>query len=302
MKQHLKALSIALFTLVAVALAQTVTVTDAEGKQVSITDTSRVLTLGGPVTEIVYALGQGGKVIATDTSSYYPAAAAQLPKVGYQRSLSAEGAISQKPTLILGTTEAGPPAAIKQLRDTGISTLILEADPSVQGAKNKILAIGKVFGVSAKAEVLARGIDLDLSQAKAYFTQIKRKPKVLFVYARGAGTILASGTGSSADGMIGLSGAVNAITAYTGYKPLTSEAVVAAQPDVVLFLSEGLQSIGGVDGALKLPGIALTPAGKSGRIVAMDDLYLLSFGPRLGKAVIDLTFLLHPELKRPAGL
>lgn len=302
MKQHLKALSIALFTLVAVALAQTVTVTDAEGKQVSITDTSRVLTLGGPVTEIVYALGQGGKVIATDTSSYYPAAAAQLPKVGYQRSVSAEGVISQKPTLILGTTEAGPPAAIKQLRDTGISTLILEADPSVQGAKNKILAIGKVFGVSAKAEVLARGIDLDLSQAKAYFTQIKRKPKVLFVYARGAGTILASGTGSSADGMIGLSGAVNAITAYTGYKPLTSEAVVAAQPDVVLFLSEGLQSIGGVDGALKLPGIALTPAGKSGRIVAMDDLYLLSFGPRLGKAVIDLTFLLHPELKRPAGL
>ncbi len=288
--------------LVSLALAQTVTVTDAEGKQISISDTSRVLTLGGPVTEIVFALGQGEKVIATDTSSYFPAAVSALPKVGYQRSLSAEGIVAQKPSLILGTTEAGPPAAIKQLRETGITTLILAADPSVQGAKNKIIAIGKVFGVQPRAEALARGIDLDLAQAKAYFTQIKKKPKVLFVYARGAGTLLASGTGSAADGMIKLAGAVNAITGYEGYKPLTSEAVVAAAPDAVLFLTEGLKSIGGVEGALKLPGIALTPAGKNKRIVDMDDLYTLSFGPRLGKAVIDLTFLLHPELKRPSGL
>ena len=288
--------------LVSLALAQTVTVTDAEGKQISISDTSRVLTLGGPVTEIVFALGQGEKVIATDTSSYFPAAVSALPKVGYQRSLSAEGIVAQKPSLILGTTEAGPPAAIKQLRETGITTLILAADPSVQVANNKIIAIGKVFGVQPRAEALARGIDLDLAQAKAYFTQIKKKPKVLFVYARGAGTLLASGTGSAADGMIKLAGAVNAITGYEGYKPLTSEAVVAAAPDAVLFLTEGLKSIGGVEGALKLPGIALTPAGKNKRIVDMDDLYTLSFGPRLGKAVIDLTFLLHPELKRPSGL
>ena len=288
--------------LVSLALAQTVTVTDAEGKQISISDTSRVLTLGGPVTEIVFALGQGEKVIATDTSSYFPAAVGALPKVGYQRSLSAEGIVAQKPSLILATTEAGPPAAIKQLRETGITTLILAADPSVQGAKNKIIAIGKVFGVQPRAEALARGIDLDLAQAKAYFTQIKKKPKVLFVYARGAGTLLASGTGSAADGMIKLAGAVNAITGYEGYKPLTSEAVVAAAPDAVLFLTDGLKSIGGVEGALKLPGIALTPVGKNKRIVDMDDLYTLSFGPRLGKAVIDLTFLLHPELKRPSGL
>ena len=275
-----------------------VTVTDSEGKAITITDTSRVLTLGGPVTEIVFALGQGKHVIATDTSSYFPEAAAKLPKVGYQRSLSAEGVISQKPSLILGTTEAGPPTVIKQLRDTNITTLILPSEPSVQGAKNKILAIGQVFGVQAKAERLARGIDLDLAEAKILYTKFKQRPKVLFVYARGAGTQLVSGKGSSADAMIQLAGGVNAVQDYDGYKPMTSEAVVAAAPDVILFLTLGLESVGGVDGALKMPGIALTPAGKNKRILDMDDLYLLSFGPRLGKAVIDLTYLLHPELKR----
>jgi iron complex transport system substrate-binding protein len=280
------------------ALAQVVSVTDADGKEVQIKDTSRILTLGGPVTEIVFALGAGEKVIATDTSSYFPAQAEKLPKVGYQRSLSAEGVIAQKPSLILGTTEAGPPAAIKQIRDSGITTLILPAEPTVQGAKNKILAIGKAFGLERRAEALARSIDLDLSEAKVYASS-RNRPKVVFVYARGAGTLLVSGKGSSADGMIKLAGAVNAVQSYEGYKPLTAEAMVAANPDYIMFLTNGLESIGGVEGALKLPGIALTNAGKNKRIVHMDDLYLLSFGPRLGKAVLDMTFLLNPQLKRP---
>ena len=289
-----------LASLFSLALAQgSITINDSDGKPVTISDTSRVLTLGGPVTEIVYALGQGAKVIASDTSSYFPEAAAKLPKVGYQRNLSAEGVISQKPSLILGTTEAGPPAAIKQLRDSGITTLILPAEPSVEGAKAKIRAIGRVFGVEARAEALARGLDLDLSEAKAYFTQIKKRPKIVFIYARGAGTLLVSGKNSSADAMIKFAGGTNPVQEYEAYKPLTSEALVAANPDYLLFLSAGLESIGGVEGALKLPGVALTNAGKNKRIVAMDDLYLLSFGPRLGKAVLDLTFLIHPELKRP---
>ncbi len=280
------------------ALAQGVSVTDADGKEVQIKDTSRILTLGGPITEIVFALGAGDKVIATDTSSYFPAQAQKLPKVGYQRNLSAEGVIAQKPSLIVGTTEAGPPAAIKQIRDSGITTLILPAEPTVQGAKNKILALGKVFGLERRAEALANGIDLDLAEAKAYAGS-RNRPKVVFIYARGAGTLLVSGKGSSADGMIKLAGAVNPIQSYEGYKPLTSEALVAANPDVIMFLTNGLESIGGVDGALKLPGVALTNAGKNRRIVHMDDLYMLSFGPRLGKAVLDMTFLFNPHLKRP---
>jgi iron complex transport system substrate-binding protein len=282
-------------------LAQTVSVMDAEGQTVQIKDASRVLTLGGPVTEIVYALEQGSRVVATDTSSYYPVMAAQLPKVGYQRNLSAEGIIAQKPTLVIGTTEAGPPAAIKQLRDSGITTLILSSEPNVEGAKDKIRKIGQVFAAKARAEALIRAMDSELNRAKTLFSSVKARPKVVFVYARGAGALSVSGRGSSADSMIALAGGLNAVQAYEGYKPLTSEALIAANPDVILMLENGLESIGGVDGALKLPGVALTNAGKNRRIVAMDDLYLLSFGPRLGRAVLDLTYLLHPELKRPGG-
>ena len=135
-----------------------------------------------------------------------------------------------------------------------------------------------------------------LAEARAVRDGATSTPRILFIYARGAGTMQVAGAGSSAEAMIELAGAENAIIGFEGYKPMTAEAVAAAAPDVILMLNRGIESIGGIDGLLEQPGIALTPAGKNRRVVAMDDLLLLGFGPRLGKAVLTLTQKLHAEL------
>lgn len=286
-----------LLFLTATAAAQ-VTVTDADGKPFTVKDTSRVITLGGPVTEIVYALGAGKSVIATDVSSYYPEAVTKLPKIGYQRTLTAEGIISLKPSLVIATTEAGPPTTFAQLRAAGIPVLILPVEYTPAGTKAKISAIGKVFGKEAKANEINTLLERDTAKAAALFSRFKSKPKVMFIYARGPQGAQISGTGTSADAMITLAGGTNAFSSAQGYKPLTPEAAVSADPDVILMLSGGLESVGGMDGLLKLPGIAQTKAAKNRAIIALDDLYLLGFGPRLGRATYDLALKLHPELRR----
>lgn len=274
------------------------TVMDADGNRVIIHDASRIVSVGGSVTEIVYALGAGSKLVGNDTSSKYPEAATELPKVGYQRRLSAEGVLSLNPALVLATTDAGPPTAIAQLRAAGVTVLILQNDHTVAGAQAKIRNIARALGLEDRGEDLVRSMENDLAEARRYISRSQSKSKVLFIYARGQGTMLVSGSDTAADAMIRLAGGVNAVTGYEGYKPLTAEAVVAAAPDLLLLLSSGLDSVGGIDGLLKTPGLALTPAGKNRRILTMNGLYLLGFGPRTGRAVRDLAFLLHPELKR----
>lgn len=291
MKQAM--LSLAL--LLGAAQAQT-TVTDADGQPFTVGDTSRVITLGGPVTEIVYALGAGSKVIAADTSSSFPAAAARLPKIGYQRTLTAEGIISLRPTLVIATTEAGPPTTLAQLRAAGVNVLILPVEYTPQGTKAKISTIARLFGKEVRAAELNAGIDRDLAKAALLAARFKSRPRVMFIYARGAQSAQISGAGTAADAMIRLAGGVNPLSGVQGYKPLTAEAAVAAAPEVVLMLSGGLESVGGKAGLLQLPGLGQTPAARTGRLVALDDLYLLGFGPRLGRAVQDLTLQLHPEL------
>lgn len=275
-----------------------ISVTDVDGNAVLIKDTSRVITLGGSVTEIAYALGASEHIVAVDTSSLYPVEATKLPQVGYQRQLAAEGVIAQNPTLIIATTEAGPPEAIQQLKDSGITVLILPSEQSVDGIKAKITSIAQALSRVEEGATLIADLDADIAAAEAAKAQTTSHPKVMFIYARGASSISVAGMNNAANSMITLAGGINAVTDYEGYKPLTAEAAVAAAPDVILLLSLGIESIGGVDGVLELPGIAQTPAGQNKRVVAMDDLYLLGFGPRTGDAVLDLTYLLHEELPR----
>lgn len=276
----------------------TVTIKDADGKEIVIKDASRIVTLGGPVTEIVFALGMSKHVIGVDTSSLYPEVVTKLPQVGYQRQLAAEGVLALKPDLILGTTQAGPATALAQLRDSGVTVLILPSVDSIDGAKVKIQGIAQALGREKQGMELIKKLDDDLAKAQELLKTVKTRPKVMFIYARGAGSVSVAGTKTSADEMIKLAGGENVITTYEGYKPLTAEAAVAAAPDVILMLSLGLDSISGVDGLLKQPGIDQTPAGKNKRVVAMDDLLLLGFTPRVGSAILELTYLLHPELKR----
>lgn len=277
---------------------------DSAGQDSALYDTSRVVALGGSVTEIIFALGVEDRLVAVDTSSIYPPeGVSALPKVGYLRQLAAEGVLSLYPSLIVTTPDAGPPEVLEQIGDAGVTIVVVPDEDSVEGAKAKIRGVAEIFGLAAQADDLIRQIDLDVAEARLYLAsrQVRSAPKVMFIYARGGGTLSVAGTATSADAMIRLAGGVNSVTGYEGYKPLTAEAAVAAAPEVLLLLSRGLESVGGIDGLWQLPGLALTPAGQNRRVVALDDLYLLGFGPRVGQAVLDLTLELHPELsaKRP---
>lgn len=244
----------------------------------------RVVSIGGSVTEIIYALGQESRLVGVDTSSVFPAAATKLPQVGYQRQLGAEGVLSLKPTLILATADAGPPATMAQLQQSGVRVVIVPNDHSLTGAQEKIRATARALDCAARGEELAKQLD---------------PPRVMFVLARAGGVLSVAGEGTAADAMITLAGGVNAVRGYSGYKPLTAEAAVAAAPDVILTTTRALESVGGAEKLVAEPGLALTPAGKNRRVVALEDLYLLGFGPRTRQAVRELAVRLQePESAR----
>jgi len=277
-----------------------VTVVDAFGDEVTISDPSRIITLGGAVTEVVYALGWGDNIVALDESSIYPPEeTALLPQVGYLRFLSAEPVLSVAPTLIIATEDAGPDEAVIQLENAGVTFLVVPAEDTVDGAREKIRTIAAALNeVELGEEYIAR-MDRDIERAQELAAATESSPRVMFVYARGRAVLTVSGTGTGADEMIRLAGAQNAIQDIEGYIPMTAEAVAAAQPDIILAATLGADSVAEIGGLTNLPGVGLTPAANNGRIYTMDDLYLLGFTPRLGDAILDLTYLLHEELPRP---
>lgn len=262
-------------------------------------DATRIVAIGAGIAETIYALKAEQRLVGVDTSSNYPDAATRLPQVGYRKTIAVEGVLALRPTLVIATDDSGPPLALEQIRAAGVSVLVLKDEPSVNGAKQKILSVAKALSLEARGSDLARGIDRDLATARVYYTRVKSRPKVMFLYSSTQGALTVSGTGTSADAMIRLAGGVNAVTGYSGYKPINAESVAAANPDVIALLERGLTAVGGLEGLLQSPGIAATKAGRAKRVVAFDGTYLLGFSPRVGQAVLEFTFALHPELKKP---
>jgi len=237
----------------------------------------RVVSLGAGLTEIAMALDPS-RVVGVDTSSVWPAATDTLPKVGYNRTISAEGALSLGPTLVLASEDSGPPAALDQLRASGVTVEVLSDARTVEDVRARIQRIGVLFDRVAEAEAAVQAFDDDCAElAAAGFTD---PPRAMFLYARSGGTLNVSGSGTAADAMFALAGLQNVVTGYEGYKPLTPEAAVLATPDWLILTTHGLEASGGVDPVRELPGLSLTPAGKSGQIATVDDLVMLGFGPR----------------------
>ncbi|SIS93712.1 heme/hemin ABC transporter substrate-binding protein [Paracoccus saliphilus] len=254
-------------------------------------DAERVLAIGGSVTEIIYALGQQGRLIARDTTSSFPAEAQELPDVGYMRALSSEGVLSVKPDLILSEEGAGPPETVAILKEAGIPFETIPSGTDAEGLTAKIEAVAEVLGVpeAADAPVEALRADLDsLAEATGNEGQPKR---VMFILSLQGGRVMASGQGTEADAIIRLAGAENAVQGVEGYKPLTDEAITSAAPEVILMMKRGPEDSGHAVAAEALmtnPAIAATPAIESGSVIRMDGLYLLGFGPRTGQAALDL--------------
>ncbi|MEZ0321015.1 MAG: hemin ABC transporter substrate-binding protein [Thermus sp.] len=271
------------------ALAQPYRVVDATGKAVEVPSINRIVSLDGITTEILFALGVGDKVVGRDDSSYYPPQVLRLPSVGYQFRLSAEGILSLRPTLVIGREDVRPPQVVDQLRQAGVAVVLVPAEPSVEGAKAKIRVVAQAVGQPERGEALVRALERDLLALRAHQAQHRsQKLRGLFLYLRGPGTTYVCGEGSTPVGVMKLAGLENAAQGIRECQPMTAESVVAARPDVIVVFKKGLESVGGLEGLLKLPGVAQTPAGQKRRVVAMDDLYLGSFGPRAGRAALDL--------------
>ncbi|HLF70783.1 MAG TPA: hemin ABC transporter substrate-binding protein [Dehalococcoidia bacterium] len=274
------------------------TVTDKDGKSVTVKDVSRIIPLNGDIAEIVAALGLQEKIVGADISATYPAELQKLPSIGYQRTLSAEGILSLNPTVIIGNEGAGPPQVIEQIKAIGVPVVLIKSTTTLEGISTKIKAIGAALGVPVRAAELAAATDKDIADARAKASKATTKPKVMFLYIRGASTQVIMGEGSGADALITAAGGIDSGVAagIKGTKPITPEALVAAQPDSFLVLTAGLASVGGISGLLQIPGVTQTPAGINKKVIDMDDQYLLGLGPRAGKALMDLVKFFHPEL------
>lgn len=258
-------------------------------------DASRIVAIGGSVTEIIYALGEEERLIARDTTSVFPEAALELPDVGYIRQLSPEGVISVDPSLIVALEGSGPPEAVEVLEKASIPMVTVPDRYDREGILEKIRIVGDVLDVEDKAAALTAETDADLKAAEQATADIAERKKVLFVLSLQGGRILASGTNSAADGIISMAGGVNAVTEYEGYKQLTDEAVIEAAPDVILAMDRGGDHETQANDLLAHPAIAATPAAKTGSVVRMDGAYLLGFGPRTAAAVRDLSAALYGD-------
>lgn len=255
----------------------------------------RIITLSGAITETVEALGFGKQIVAVDVTSTYPDDIKTIPKVSRNRSLSAEGLMSFQPDLIIAPAGDVSFELQGQLKSYGIKVVLIRQEFSPKGALALIRKIAGVLGAAAKGEVLAKQTESRVNAALAKVKQAGKQPKVLFIYARGSGTMNVAGKGSNMDAIIRLAGGRNAVTDFDDFKPYTSEALVKANPDVILLFDFGLSSLGGRAEVLDMPGVKMTNAGKKKRILTMDGQLLISFSVRLDKAITELHALLIKE-------
>jgi iron complex transport system substrate-binding protein len=266
-----------------------VTVDSSDGREVTVEDASRILPLNGGVAEIVFTLGLGDRVVGRDITATFKEAR-KLPLVTKAHDVSAESVLSLKPTVVLADTDTGPAEAIDQIRDAGVPVVVLDPATELADVATRTTRIAEALGVPAAGRALNRRIGDDLAEAHAGVPEGSR-PKVAFLYMRGSAAVyLIGGRGSGADSLIEAAGAVDAGTDSgldKPFTPITSEALVKAQPDVILMMTRGLESVGGVDGLLDVPGIRETPAGMDRRVVDLEDGVLLGFGPRT-PLVIDI--------------
>ncbi len=252
------------------------------------TTSLKIVVAGGPLTEIVFALGAGANVVGADTSSVFPAETGALPKVGYQRQLASEGVLSLGPSLLLASEEAGPPDAIEQVRRAGVRVVTIASPKTSAAISDRVLSVGEAVERADEARVLAATMREAVTSLEARARSRATRPRVLFLYARGQGAMMVGGAGTAADVVLSLAGCTNAASELKGYLPLTPEAAVAARPDVVLAPEQGLASLGGPDGLFATPGLAETPAAGTRRVVAVDDLLLLGLGPRVIQAIDEV--------------
>ena len=269
--------------------------TGADGIPVEVTDVSRIIVLNQAIAEIVVSLGLRESIIGRDATTTI-ASLADVTKVSNGHDISAESVLSLRPTVVIGDTRTGPAEVLEQLRGAGVAVVIAPEVWTLSALPSRVRMIADALGVTTAGEKLVALSEDAVAKALDGVGRYASVPRVAFLYVRGTASVyLLGGSGSGADELIAAAGAVDvgALNGLAAFTPLTAEAIVQADPDVLLVMTRGLDSVGGVDGLLALPGVSSTRAAAARAVIAVDDDLLLSFGPRTGALISRLAELLH---------
>jgi iron complex transport system substrate-binding protein len=264
-----------------------VTFVGADGVESVISDTSRIVSLTGDITEIIFELGLGDRVAAIDVTTTYPEEAAALPGIGFGQALAAEPVLAFEPTLVIGDESVEPTEAVEQLRAAGVPVVILPSQTTLEGVSEKIRQIASIMSATDAGEELVGRVEADIAEAQSLIPAVDAPPRVAYVYVRGEQLVLIFGQGVATNAMITGAGAIDAgaESGVFGAAPLTPESIVAAAPDVIVLPEAGLAALGGEAAFAQLPGIAETPAGRNEAFLAYDEAFFFNLGPRVGQAL-----------------
>lgn len=259
-----------------------------EYEEVEVTDASRILPLTGSLAEIVFTLGLGDNVVGRDVAATFDEAA-DLPVISEGHDVSAESVLALQPTVILADTQTGPPETIEQIQGSGIPVVIVEEAWSFDEMYPRFERVAEALGVPDSGTRLVERTREQMAAVRETSVEASGSPLVAFLYLRGtAGVYLLGGKGSGADAMLAEIGARDAgveMGLNVAFTPITTEALIEAQPDVLLVMTKGLESVGGIDGLVEIPGVAQTPAGQNRAVIDFEDGVLLNFGPRTPQVI-----------------
>ncbi|MBW5421705.1 ABC transporter substrate-binding protein [Streptomyces sp. BG9H] len=279
------------------------TVTSADGHKVTVKDTSRIVPLTGGLNEIVFTLGLGERVVARDITATFEQAE-KLPVVTRAHDVSAESVLSLRPTVVLADTTTGPAEAIDQIRDAGVPLVVFDPAKGLEDVGPRIEAVAKALGAGKAGAELTERTEKRIAAVQKGIPSGARaknakKPRVAFLYLRGSASVyLLGGRESGASSLLEAAGAVDAgkeSGLTKDFTAITSEALAKAAPDAILVMTKGLESVDGVDGLLKVPGVAETPAGLDRRVLSVDDGVLLNYGPRTDQVLDSLVEQLYGD-------
>jgi len=244
-------------------------------------DASRITVAGGSITEIIYALEQDEKLVAVDITSNFPKQASELPSIGYVRALSAEGVLSLSPSLILGENDMGPAAVMEQLSRVGIDIKIIPEENTADGIIDKVSCVANILDMSDyDKNLVLNDLRNEVSDLHSIVKSNQSPKKVMFILGMESGSPTVGGKGTSADGFIKMTGGINVMNSFEGWKPVSTESIIEASPDFIIISNRGLSSFKTVEKLGQHPTLIFTPASKRNNIIALDGMAMLGFGPR----------------------
>ena len=244
-------------------------------------NSNSIVVAGGSITEIIYFLNLQNKLVGVDVTSNYPLNAKKLPSIGYIRNLSIEGLLSLKPNLILAEESIGPPIIVKQLNKTSVEFRIIKNDYTIDGINEKFLCISKILDIEIKNNINYKKFVNNVKKLKSFVKNNNKEKKdiLLILMMKGTSPIIA-GKNTSGHGFIKMIGQNNSIGKVSGWKPVSSEEIIIANPNYIIVTKRALKDFTSIEKFLKLPGISSTKAAKNKNVFIKDGMSLLGYGPR----------------------